>query len=41
MKSQDGATHTFFEENLNITVMKNGMSNINIKGFMVDNVRTN
>ena len=41
MQSEDGAAQTLFSENLNIVMAENGVSTVNFKGFMPDNVQAN
>lgn len=41
MKPKDDATHALLWEKLNSVLMKNGMSNLKFKDFMVDNSHAN
>ena len=41
MQSEVGATYILFWKNLNFFMAKNGIPNINFKGFMVDSAQTN
>lgn len=41
MQFVDGATQTFFWENMNVVMADNGVPNVNFKGLMVDSAQTN
>ena len=37
MQSKDGTTHIHLCKNLNVVMVEDGVSNVNFKGFVVDN----